>query len=153
MITNLPAPNVTYHQPDGMTEHEAMMRANKLYLVFLTLIDEHDDEFKDWELCMGTQRAYDYAKEMIMDGCVDFENSYVLVDSEKENLRRALPIYEFMKNMIERGKVIIDPEFNLEDYYDPELADDDNEYDEPRYGQGDNPVPYTSMTQLDGGEV
>lgn len=47
MITNLPAPNVTYHQPDGMTEHEAMMRANKLYLVFLTLIDEHDDEFKD----------------------------------------------------------------------------------------------------------
>ena len=149
--------------PDGMTMSEHDRRNNLLYLVLITYYegDDSDEPKKEWEYCRGTQTAFDYAVEKITeniesDEAVDLENSYILVASPKIHLDNPLPLYNFLKNCVDKKHVVSDG-FNIDEYYDSddnmEREGDIQTNEIPRYGQGENPVQYTSQDIIDGGEV
>ena len=158
-------PSTTVHFPMSMTKEEADARANKLYLVLFEFYPPEDDESDEgetmsWRYCRGTQTAYNFIRETIIERelantPVNFNNSFIVVESVKRTIAAPLPIYDFMKEMIEKDKVIEDTGFNIDDYTDIGYNDPvgDVNPSELRYGQGDNPEQYTEAETINGGEV
>lgn len=96
---------------------------------YLILIDgeEKDEElgnkpFRDWEFKEGRQKAYDYIKDMLEGDFVliDVYKSKVIVGSEKIKITDGISIYEFMKVMKEKDKVVDYSSFDIEDYINHE---------------------------------
>ena len=91
----------------------------KIYLILIDGIDkETDEKYRDWELVEGRQEAYDYIKNMLESEYVliDVYKSKIIVNSEKVKITDGLSIYEFMKMMKEKDKVIDYTSFDIEDY-------------------------------------
>lgn len=145
--------------PDSMTREEAEIRSNKLYLVLIEYLPSDDvDSEQSWQYCRGTQTVYDYLKEVIINADdqgtpVNFNNSFIIVEGSPKRVAQPLPIYDFIKTMVEKGKVIDDTGFNVDEFvYTDE--DPDNETKELRYGQGEQPEQYTEVSNtVNGGEV
>ena len=150
------------HIPEGMSPSEHERRSRILYLVLISYYEDDEDEEprKVWDYCRGTQTAYDYIADIIKstDECnknVDLNNSYILVASPKVTIDNPLPLYNFLRDCIDKKKVVSNG-FDIDEYYDSEYDDYEEvgeEEHEARYGQGDNPSQYTSQESVDGGEV
>ena len=90
---------------------------------YLILIDgeEADNEgkrFRDWEVITGRQNAYDYIKNMLENEYVmiDVDSSKIIVSSDKVKVTDGISIYDFMKSMKEKDKVIDYSSFDIDDY-------------------------------------
>lgn len=90
----------------------------KVYLILIEGKDPEDKEFRDWELKEGRQAAYDYIKNYILSEytVIDIHESRIIVSSEKVKVTDGISIYEFMKVMKEKDKVIDYSSFDIEDY-------------------------------------
>ena len=95
----------------------------KTYLILIEGLDLDDGEFRDWEIKVGRQAAYDYIKNYIESeyNVIDVYASKIIVSSEKVKVTDGITIYEFMKVMKETEKVIDYSNFNIEDYSNEEL--------------------------------
>lgn len=90
----------------------------KTYLILLDGQEKDDNtKFRDWEFIEGRQKAYDYIKNMIESEYlnIDVLESKIIVDSIK--ITDGISIYEFMKTMKEKDKIIDYTSFDIEDYY------------------------------------
>lgn len=89
---------------------------------YLVLIDGEDKEtekrFRDWEILIGRQKAYDYIKNMLLSDFViiDIHSSKIIVSSDKVKVTDGISIYKFMKGMKDNDKVIDYTSFDIEDY-------------------------------------
>ena len=97
--------------------------STKLYLV-LKYYDEKDldgEEIRDFEFFEGTsQDLYDYLKAEIeadSDTQLDVMRSRILVDSPKISISHKCSVYMFMKDLRNRGVVMDDTSFDIEDYF------------------------------------
>ena len=93
---------------------------DKIYLVLLDGVDKDETtKFRDWEFIEGRQKAYDYIKSMIESEYlnIDILESKIIVNSEKVKIDDGISIYEFMKTMKEKDKIIDYTSFDIEDYY------------------------------------
>lgn len=92
----------------------------KEYLILIDgeEIDNYGSRFRDWEVVVGRQKAYDYIKNMLENGYVSInvDTSKIIVNSEKVKVLNGLTIYEFMKAMKDEEKVIDYSSFDIEDY-------------------------------------
>ena len=92
----------------------------KEYLILIDgeEIDGDGSRFRDWEVVVGRQKAYDYIKNMLENGYVSInvDTSKIIVNSEKVKVLNGLTIYEFMKAMKDEEKVIDYSSFDIEDY-------------------------------------
>lgn len=101
----------------------------KTYLILLDgeePVYGHDDiakPFRDWQMKEGRQAAYDYIKDMIKNEYVviNVHTSRIIVSSEKVKVTDGISIYEFMKAMKEKDKVIDYTSFDIEDYVDGDV--------------------------------
>ena len=101
----------------------------KTYLILLDgnePVYGHDDvakPFRDWQMKEGRQAAYDYIKDMIESEYViiNVHTSRIIVSSEKVKVTDGISIYEFMKAMKEKDKVIDYTSFDIEDYADGDV--------------------------------
>lgn len=157
-------PSPMSHFPQSMSQEEANDRANKLYLVLFEFYPPEDDESDEeetmtWRYCRGTQTAYNFIRETIIEHetigtPVNFNNSFIIVESVKRTIASPLSIYDFVKEMVAKDKVIEDTGFNIDDYSNAEYDDPEDVDPTISYGQGDNPEQYTEAEQtIDGGEV
>ena len=97
--------------------------STKLYLV-LKYYDEKDldgEEIRDFEFFEGTsQDLYDYLKAEIeadSDTQLDVMRSRILVDSPKISISHKCSAYMFMKDLRNRGVVLDNTSFDIEDYF------------------------------------
>lgn len=97
--------------------------STKLYLV-LKYYDEKDldgEEIRDFEFFEGTsQDLYDYLKAEIeadSDTQLDVMRSRILVDSPKISISHKCSVYMFMKDLRNRGVVLDNTSFDIEDYF------------------------------------
>ena len=92
----------------------------KLYLILIDgeEVDNEGRRFRDWEIVEGRQAAYDYIKNILQSDyvSVDVNESKIIVSSEKVKITDGISIYEFMKVMKEKDKVIDYTSFDIEDY-------------------------------------
>lgn len=90
---------------------------DKTYLVLLDGESE-GQKFRDWEIVVGRQKAYDYIKNMLESNYaeIDIHKSKIIVDSEKVKVTDGVSIYKFMKGMKNNDKVIDYSSFDIEDY-------------------------------------
>jgi hypothetical protein len=92
----------------------------KLYLILIDgeEVDNEGRRFRDWEIVEGRQAAYDYIKSILESEyvLVDVNESKIIVSSEKVKITDGISIYEFMKVMKEKDKVIDYTSFDIEDY-------------------------------------
>lgn len=90
----------------------------KTYLILIDGIENDDAQqrYRDWDYVVGRQEAYDYIKNILESGyvIVDINESKIIVDSLKIN--DGISIYEFMKAMKEKDKIIDYSSFDIEDY-------------------------------------
>ena len=96
----------------------------KIYLILIEGKSQDEEiEFRDWELKEGRQNAYDYIKDYIMSEYVeiDIHKSRIIVSSEKVKVTDGISIYEFMKAMKDKDKVIDYTSFDIEDYNDGDV--------------------------------
>lgn len=98
-------------------------QSTKLYLV-LKYYDEKDldgEEIRDFEFFEGTsQDLYDYLKAEIeadSDTQLDVMRSRILVDSPKISISHKCSVYMFMKDLRNRGVVLDNTSFDIEDYF------------------------------------
>ena len=90
----------------------------------LKCYDEKDldgEEIRDFEFFEGTsQDLYDYLKAEIeadSDTQLDVMRSRILVDSPKISISHKCSVYMFMKDLRNRGVVMDDTSFDIEDYF------------------------------------
>lgn len=84
---------------------------------YLVLLEDTEESFRDWQIITGRQEAYDYIKGMIEGqefGCIDVEKSMIVVNTL--TIDKAITIYEFMKEMKLKDKVIDYTSFDIDDY-------------------------------------
>lgn len=84
---------------------------------YLILLEDTEESFRDWQIITGRQDAYDYIKSMVISqeyGCIDVEKSKIVVNTL--TIDKAISIYEFMKEMKLKDKVIDYTEFDIDDY-------------------------------------
>ena len=88
--------------------------------IYLVLIDGESEcqKFRDWEILEGRQKAYDYIMNLLKSNYaeIDIHESRIIVSSEKVKVTDGISIYEFMKVMKEKDKVIDYSSFDIEDY-------------------------------------
>lgn len=97
--------------------------SEKLYLI-LKYYEETEldgEEIRDFEFFTGTsQDLYDYLKSEIEADTttqLDIMRSRILVDSPKISISHKCTVYMFMKDLRDRGTVVDDTNFDIEDYY------------------------------------
>lgn len=92
----------------------------KLYLILIegSENDNEGKDFRDWEIVEGRQAAYDYIKNYLESDFVsiDVYKSKIIVSSEKVKVTDGITIYEFMKVMKEKEKVIDYSSFDIDEY-------------------------------------
>lgn len=147
-----------YHVPEGINPDVAYAGSEKVYLLLLQFdVTEEEGKYSQkWEFVKGRENAYNRLKEEIIDSFEShnpllFEYSYIAVDTMKAKITDSKLVYRFMKDVINRGQ-IIDPDFNIDDYYTEEESSDESD-NEVRYGQGEQNIPYDQSNAIDGGEV
>lgn len=91
---------------------------DKTYLVLIDGEDEEGKKFRDWEILIGRQKAYDYIKDMLLSDYanIDVHTSRIIVSSDKVKVTDGVSIYKFMKGMKDGDKVIDYSSFDIEDY-------------------------------------
>lgn len=104
----------------------------KMYLILseYSYIENPDQIIHDWELFYGTtQDLYDHLKLLITDEGANYDvmKSRLLVNGENTRLKNNASVYQFMSMQIERGNVIDDTNFDIEDYY-YDLPDEEEEF-------------------------
>ena len=101
----------------------------KTYLILLDGYEEVNagdniaKPFRDWQMKEGRQAAYDYIKDMVKSEYViiDVHKSRIIVSSEIVKVTDGISIYEFMKIMKDKEKVIDYTSFDIEDYADGDV--------------------------------
>lgn len=110
------------------------------YLILLEGEYKYKDgeNYKSFELITGRQAAYDFIKD-ILENMHDSDYEYMLdvsksriiseppvitPDTPRITLSNMLTLYSFMKIMRERNKIVDDSSFDIEDYFDEDI---DNE--------------------------
>ena len=92
----------------------------KTYLVLIDGEERDTDgkQYRDWELIEGRQNAYDYIKNIIESEyvIVNVMKSKIIVNADKVKVTDGITIYEFMKVMKEKDKIIDYSSFDIEDY-------------------------------------
>ena len=101
----------------------------KLYLILIegTENDNEGKDFRDWEIVEGRQDAYDYIKNYLESEFVsiDVYKSKIIVSSEKVKVTDGITIYEFMKVMKEKEKVIDYSSFDIDEYIGESVEEGD----------------------------
>lgn len=109
------------------TDNEGLVRGisydtepEKEYLILIDGYENDNDgsRFRDWEVVVGRQNAYDYIKNMLENEYVSInvDTSKIIVNSDKVKVLNGLTLYEFMKAMKDEEKVIDYSSFDIEDY-------------------------------------
>ena len=110
------------------------------YLILLEGEYKYKDgeNYKSFELITGRQAAYDFIKD-ILENMHDSDYEYMLdvsksriiseppvitPDTPRITLSNMLTLYSFMKIMREQNKIVDDSSFDIEDYFDEDI---DNE--------------------------
>lgn len=92
----------------------------KTYLILIDGTERYNESkpYRDWELVVGRQKAYDYIKTMLENEyiVVNVEESKIIVNSENVKITDGVSIYSFMKNMKDTDKIIDYSSFDIEDY-------------------------------------
>lgn len=104
----------------------------KMYLILseYSYDDSEDQIIHDWELFYGTtQDLYDHLKLLITDEGVNYDvmKSRLLVNGENTRLKNNASVYQFMSMQIERGNVVDETDFDIEEYY-YDLPEDEEEF-------------------------
>ena len=104
----------------------------KMYLILSEYsYDNNEDQIiHDWELFYGTtQDLYDHLKLLITDDGVNYDvmKSRLLVNGENTRLKNNASVYQFMSMQIERGNVVDETDFDINDYY-YDLPEDEEEF-------------------------
>ena len=113
--------NITNQNNEGLvrgliyeTEEE------KTYLILMDGIenDSNETRFRDWEIVVGRQSAYDYIKNLLESEYVliNIFESKIIVNSEKVKVTDGISVYKFMKMMKEQDKVIDYTSFDIDEY-------------------------------------
>ena len=92
---------------------------DKTYLILIDGEDEDGKRFRDWEIKVGRQAAYDYIKDILESkyAAIDVHESKIIVSSDKVKVTDGVSIYKFMKGMKERDMIVDYSAFDIEDYY------------------------------------
>lgn len=94
---------------------------------YLILIDgeNNDAAYRDWEIVIGRQAAYDYIKNLLESSyaSINVQKSKIIVDSDKVKISDGVSIYKFMKSMKEQDKIIDYTSFDIDDYINDEDAE------------------------------
>lgn len=110
------------------------------YLILLEGEYKYKDgeNYKSFELITGRQAAYDFIKD-ILENMHDSDYEYMLdvsksriiseppvitPDTPRITLSNMLTLYSFMKIMRQQNKIVDDSSFDIEDYFDEDI---DNE--------------------------
>jgi hypothetical protein len=92
----------------------------KTYLILIEgeEISNGGEPYRDWQIITGRQDAYDYIKNYLESDFVsiDVYKSKIIVSSEKVKVTDGITIYEFMKVMKEKEKVIDYSSFDIDEY-------------------------------------
>ena len=92
----------------------------KTYLILIDgeELDNEGRRFRDWEIITGRQATYDWIKNMLENEYVmiDVDKSKIIVSSEKVKVTDGISIYDFMKAMKQKDKVIDYTSFDIDDY-------------------------------------
>lgn len=120
------------------TEVEALEKNKNgdLYKYLILLEGEYKDgdgeNYKSFEMIQGRQAAYDFIKE-ILENMTDSDYEYILdvskskiiseppvitEDTPRITLSNMLSVYSFMKIMRQQNKIKDDTSFDIEDYFD-----------------------------------
>lgn len=120
------------------TEVEALEKNKNgdLYKYLILLEGEYKDRdgenYKSFEMIQGRQAAYDFIKE-ILENMTDSDYEYILdvskskiiseppvitEDTPRITLSNMLSVYSFMKIMRQQNKIKDDTSFDIEDYFD-----------------------------------
>lgn len=133
-----------------MTEKERQDAINKRklqdgdlykYLVLLEgeYIDSDGENYKSYEIIKGRQATYDFIKDLlesqntgISEYIVDVSKSKIIVEppvitpeTPRITLSNMLSVYAFMKAMKEKGRIVDESSFDIEEYYDGYIEDEE----------------------------
>ena len=111
------------------------------YLILLEGEYKYKDgeNYKSFEFITGRQAAYDYIKDILMnmndsdyEYMLDISKSRIISeppvvtkDTLRITLSNMLTVYSFMKIMREKGKVTDDSSFDIEDYFDEYISEEE----------------------------
>lgn len=92
----------------------------KTYLILIDGAETDNEEvrYRDWEIKLGRQAAYDYIKDLLESryATIDVIESKIIVSSENVKVTDGVSIYVFMKEMKDKDKVIDYSSFDIEEY-------------------------------------
>lgn len=111
------------------------------YLILLEGEYKYKDgeNYKSFEFITGRQAAYDYIKDILMnmhdsdyEYMLDISKSRIISeppvvtkDTPRITLSNMLTVYSFMKIMREKGKITDDSSFDIEDYFDEYISEEE----------------------------
>lgn len=111
------------------------------YLILLEGEYKYKDgeNYKSFEFITGRQATYDYIKDILMnmhdsdyEYMLDISKSRIISeppvvtkDTPRITLSNMLTVYSFMKIMREKGKVTDDSSFDIEDYFDEYISEEE----------------------------
>ncbi len=109
--------------------------SEKPYLILLNIYapssNENIDNSKEWCIKIGRQNTYNFLKNLIQSEIIDPISSFIIAAELKDiesNTKLhlnsdAVSVFQFMKVMFEKGKVLNDPdEFCIDDYVQEEIV-------------------------------
>lgn len=95
----------------------------KLYLILWERACDDKESERYWEFFNSTTQAlYNYLRDEILasdkePNKIDVMKSRLIVDSNKIKLSQHISVYLFMKDVLVKGKVTNDTDFDIENYY------------------------------------
>lgn len=111
------------------------------YLILLEGEYKYKDgeNYKSFEFITGRQATYDYIKDILMnmhdsdyEYMLDISKSRIISeppvvtkDTPRITLSNMLTVYSFMKIMREKAKVTDDSSFDIEDYFDEYISEEE----------------------------
>jgi len=127
-------------------QHKVAKELGDRYKYLLLLVGEYKsnegEEYKSFEIIQGRQATYDYIKEMLRgqddiecDVIIDISRSHIISEPPAEiientpriTLTNMITIYAFMKNMLMQDLVDENEPFDLDDYFDGYIEEDDDD--------------------------
>ena len=104
-----------------------MAGEDKKYLIlFKAYVNDTDEEYREWEYVTGRQKAYDTIAEYFTNTTCengtklsyDAFESRIIVQSEAKGVIPidGIPVYKFVKSMLERGLVEPNSDFDIEEW-------------------------------------
>lgn len=123
-------------------EREAKLGDKFKYLILLEgeYRDNDGENYRTFEFITGRQDTYDFIKELLKsqdEGDTEYildvslsrilsepPASMITPDTPRLTLSNMLSVYSFMKLMKDKGKVVDNTDFNIEDYFDGYIDDE-----------------------------